>query len=46
MLTALLGADEAHELEPSLVITTAGAPPNPTIAQCEGINARVVHVID
>ncbi len=45
VLTALLGADEAHELEPSLVITTAGAPPNPkTIAQCEGINARVVHV--
>jgi fatty-acyl-CoA synthase len=28
-----------------LVVTTAGAPPSPTtIAQCEGLNARVVHV--
>ncbi len=45
VLTALLGAEDAHELEPSLVITTAGAPPNPkTIAQCEDINARVMHV--
>jgi len=45
VLTALLGAEDAHELEPSLIITTAGAPPNPkTIAQCEDINARVVHV--
>ncbi len=45
VLTALLGADDAHELERSLVITTAGAPPNPKqIAQCEDINARVVHV--
>jgi fatty-acyl-CoA synthase len=45
VLTALVGADEAHQVEPSLVITTAGAPPNPkTIAQCEDINARVVHV--
>ena len=45
VLTALVGADDAHALEPSLVITTAGAPPNPkTIAQCEDINARVVHV--
>ena len=45
VLTALLGAEDAHELEPPLVITTAGAPPNPkTIAQCEDINARVVHV--
>jgi len=45
VLTALLGAEDAHELEPSLIITTAGAPTNPkTIAQCEDINARVVHV--
>ena len=45
VLTALLGADDAHEVQSSLVITTAGAPPNPkTIAQCEDINARVVHV--
>jgi fatty-acyl-CoA synthase len=40
-----VGAEEAHPLERPLVITTAGAPPNPkTIAQCEDINARVVHV--
>ena len=45
VLTALVNAEDAHELESSLVITTAGAPPNPkTIAQCEDINARVVHV--
>ena len=45
VLAALVGAENAHELESSLVITTAGAPPNPkTIAQCEDINARVVHV--
>ena len=45
VLTALVCAEDAHELEPSLLITTAGAPPNPkTIAQCEDINARVVHV--
>jgi fatty-acyl-CoA synthase len=45
VLTALLGADDAHEVQSSLVITTAGAPPNPkTIARCEDINARVVHV--
>ena len=45
VLTALLDAEGAHELEPSVVITTAGAPPNPKqIAQCEDINARVVHV--
>ena len=45
VLTALLGAEDAHELERSVVITTAGAPPNPkAIAQCEDINARVVHV--
>ena len=45
VLAALLNAEGAHELEPSVVITTAGAPPNPKqIAQCEDINARVVHV--
>src|SRR3984885_14612617 len=45
VLTALLDAENARELEPSLVITTAGAPPNPKqIAQCEDISARVVHV--
>ena len=45
VLSALVSADEAHPLERRLVITTAGAPPNPnTIARCDGINARVVHV--
>jgi len=45
VLTTLAGAEEAHRLERPLVVTTAGAPPSPTtIAQCEGFNARVVHV--
>jgi fatty-acyl-CoA synthase len=45
VLSALVGAEQAHALERPLVVTTAGAPPNPkTIAQCDLINARVVHV--
>jgi fatty-acyl-CoA synthase len=45
VLTTLANAEEAHPLERPLVVTTAGAPPSPTtIAQCEGLNARVVHV--
>ena len=45
VLTTMAGAAEAHRLERALVITTAGAPPSPTtIAHCEGLNARVVHV--
>ena len=45
MLTTLAGAEEAHPLEQTLVVTTAGAPPSPTtIAQCERLNARVLHV--
>jgi fatty-acyl-CoA synthase len=45
VLATLVAAEEARELDRQLVITTAGAPPNPkTIAKCEGINARVVHV--
>ena len=45
VLTTLAGAEEAHPLERPLVVTTAGAPPSPTtIAQCEGLNARIVHV--
>ncbi len=45
VLTALAGAEEAHRLERELVVTTAGAPPNPaTLTQCERLNARVVHV--
>jgi fatty-acyl-CoA synthase len=45
VLTTLAGAEQAHPLERPLVVTTAGAPPSPTtIAQCERLNARVVHV--
>jgi len=45
VLTTLAGAEEAHALERTLVVTTAGAPPSPTtIAQCERLNARVLHV--
>jgi fatty-acyl-CoA synthase len=45
VLTTLASAEEAHPLKRPLLVTTAGAPPNPTtIAQCEGLNARVVHV--
>jgi fatty-acyl-CoA synthase len=45
VLTTLAGAKEAHPLERTLVVTTAGAPPSPTtIAQCEALNARVLHV--
>jgi fatty-acyl-CoA synthase len=45
VLATLVSAEEAHPLQRPLLITTAGAPPNPkTIAQCDGINARVVHV--
>ncbi|MDQ2897779.1 MAG: long-chain-fatty-acid--CoA ligase [Actinomycetota bacterium] len=45
VLTTLVNAEEAHPLERPLVMTTAGAPPSPTtIAECELLNARVVHV--
>jgi fatty-acyl-CoA synthase len=45
VLTTLAGAEEAHPLQQTLVVTTAGAPPSPTtIAQCERLNARVLHV--
>ena len=45
VLTIMASAEEAHRLERPLVVTTAGAPPSPTtIARCERLNARVVHV--
>ena len=45
VLTTLASAEGAGPLERPLVVTTAGAPPSPTtIEQCEGLNARVVHV--
>jgi fatty-acyl-CoA synthase len=45
VLTAIANADEARPLKRPLVMTTAGAPPSPTvISQLEGLGARVVHV--
>jgi fatty-acyl-CoA synthase len=45
VLSTLASAEEAGPLERPLVVTTAGAPPNPTtIEQCERLNARVVPV--
>ena len=45
VLTAIASAEGAHRLERPLVVTTAGAPPSPTIiARCERLNARIVHV--
>ena len=45
VLTTMASAEGAHRLERPLVVTTAGAPPSPTtIARCERLNARVVHV--
>ena len=45
VLTTMAIAEGAHRLERPLVVTTAGAPPSPTtIARCERLNARVVHV--
>ena len=45
VLAALADAEEAHPLQKRVVLTTAGAPPNTsTIAQCERLNTRIVHV--
>jgi acyl-CoA synthetase (AMP-forming)/AMP-acid ligase II len=45
VLTALVNAPEAAPLERPLSITTAGAPPSPTIiAQVEALGATVIHV--
>jgi fatty-acyl-CoA synthase len=45
VLTTLASAQEAHALKEPLVVITAGAPPSPTtIAQCERLNTRIVHV--
>jgi fatty-acyl-CoA synthase len=45
VLTTIINADQAHPLERGLTITTAGAPPSPTtIAHCEALNARIIHV--
>jgi fatty-acyl-CoA synthase len=44
VLTAIATADEARPLARLVVVTTAGAPPSPTtIAQLEGLGARIIH---
>ncbi|WJL96777.1 AMP-binding protein [Microbacterium sp. ET2] len=45
VLSILASADEAHPLDRPFTITTAGAPPSPTIiARMHGLGIRVVHV--
>jgi len=45
VLTTMAGADEAQRLDRTLRVTTAGAPPSPTvISKLEALNARVIHV--
>jgi fatty-acyl-CoA synthase len=45
VLTTIVNADEAHTLDREVVVTTAGAPPSPTIiGQMEELGARVIHV--
>jgi fatty-acyl-CoA synthase len=45
VLVAIANADQAHPLERELTVTTAGAPPSPTIiGRMRDLGARVVHV--
>ncbi|MFD0686448.1 acyl--CoA ligase family protein [Actinomadura fibrosa] len=45
VLVTIANAAEAHPLERPLVVTTAGAPPSPTIiGRMEELGARIVHV--
>ncbi|MHC3472623.1 AMP-binding protein [Streptomyces sp. 7R007] len=45
VLTTLVTATEAHRLDRSLTVVTAGAPPSPTIiGRIRGLGAEVVHV--
>src|SRR3954452_11087068 len=45
VLVTIANAPEAHRLERELVVTTAGAPPSPTvIARMRDLGARIVHV--
>ncbi|MCY4370330.1 MAG: acyl--CoA ligase family protein [bacterium] len=45
ILIALANAPEAHRFSQPVTITTAGAPPSPTIIETmEGLGARIVHV--
>ncbi len=45
ILIGLVNAPEAHPFPQPVTITTAGAPPSPTIIEAmEGLGARIVHV--
>ncbi len=45
VLVTLASAPEAHRLDRELVVTTAGAPPSPTvISRMTDLGARIVHV--
>ncbi len=45
VLIALVNAPQAHTFPQPVTITTAGAPPSPTIIEAmEGLGARIVHV--
>ncbi len=45
VLTNLVNAPEAHPFPQPVTVTTAGAPPSPTIIEAiEGLGARLVHV--
>ncbi|HLZ36721.1 MAG TPA: acyl--CoA ligase family protein [Mycobacteriales bacterium] len=45
ILVSIINAKEAHPLEHELVVTTAGAPPSPTvIGRMEDLGSRIVHV--
>jgi fatty-acyl-CoA synthase len=45
VLVTIASAPEAHRLDRELVVTTAGAPPSPTvIARMRELGARIVHV--
>ncbi|MDH3306264.1 MAG: acyl--CoA ligase family protein [Acidimicrobiia bacterium] len=45
VLITLANHADARPFDPPVIVTTAGAPPSPTIiAQMEALNARVVHV--
>ena len=45
VLVTIANAPQAHRLERELVVTTAGAPPSPTvIARMRELGARIVHV--
>jgi fatty-acyl-CoA synthase len=45
VLTAIVNAERAHELDAPLVVTTAGAPPSPTVIdQVSSLGAELVHM--